>query len=70
MNSDLPNAGTGAEEELEDLYTEEEAYEDSDDEEAYSIDAEAFEREAKDAAREYSRSLSQELKIGGFPACL
>ncbi|PKI42511.1 hypothetical protein CRG98_037100 [Punica granatum] len=67
-DSEAPEIETsaGAEEEepeLEDFYDDGEAPEESDDEGAYSIDFEALEREAKDAAREYSRSLSGELKI-------
>lgn len=62
VNGELPEAETGAgaeEEESEDLYDDEDG--------AFSIEVEALEREAKDAAREFSRSLSRELKIGELP---
>ncbi|KAK4741986.1 hypothetical protein SAY87_025574 [Trapa incisa] len=65
VNSQVSDAGIGTDEELEDFFIDEEEGEEmeSDDEEAYSVDAEVLEREAKDAAQEYSRSLSRELKI-------
>lgn len=41
-------------------------FDDEFDDEDYSIDVEAFEEEAKDVIREYSSSLSRELRLGVY----
>lgn len=45
-------------------------FDDEFDDEDYSIDVEAFEEEAKDVAREYSSSLSRELRLGACSSVL